>query len=342
MAKIAVVILNWNGLKFLELFLPSVIRYSEDAEVYIADNNSSDDSLSFLRKNFSGVTVISLSVNEGYSKGYNLALKQIKADFYVLLNSDVEVSQGWLHPVIRFMEGDPLIAACQPKIKSYHYREYFEYAGAGGGFIDKFGYPFCRGRIFNQIEKDQGQYNDVCEVFWATGACLFIKADIYWKMEGLDEDFFAHMEEIDLCWRIKNAGYKIYYYGLSEVYHVGGGTLDKSSPTKTYLNFRNGLSLLYKNLPDNEIFNTIFCRMYLDGLAAFKFLFFDSFGHFRAVLRAHYYFYNHLKQLRQKRNKIKLQVMKYDHAQIYGGSVVIDHFFRRKRTFSELNWGKKN
>ena len=342
MAEIAIVILNWNGLKFLEQFLPSVIQYSEGAEIIVADNNSTDGSIQFTKDNFGDVRIIKIDTNEGYSKGYNTALAQVKAEYYVLLNSDVEVTAGWLHPIIALMASDPLIAACQPKIKSYHQREYFEYAGAAGGFIDKYGYPFCRGRIFDQLEKDLGQYNDVQEIFWATGACLFIKSEVYWQMTGLDDDFFAHMEEIDLCWRIRNAGYKIFYYGLSEVFHVGGGTLDKSSPTKTYLNFRNGLSLLYKNLPKNKIKTVIFIRMLFDGVAAFKFLIFDSYAHFLAVLKAHVYYYQNKKGMKQKRKKIDLLISGSNFPQnfIYPNSIVLDYFFRKKKTFAQLGWFK--
>jgi GT2 family glycosyltransferase len=263
--KIAVVILNWNGKKFLEQFLPNVLEHSADrAEVIIADNASTDDSVEFLKQNYPHIRLIQNAENGGFSKGYNDALKHVEADYFVLLNSDIEVTPNWIQPVINLMESDKNIVVCQPKIRSYYEREKFEYAGAAGGFMDRFGYPFCRGRIFETIETDHGQYDDVCEVFWATGAAMFVKAPIYREFGGLDEDFFAHMEEIDFCWRVKNAGYKVMYCPDSTIYHIGGGTLPKHSPRKTYLNFRNNLSLLYKNLYSTELFFVFFVRSFLD------------------------------------------------------------------------------
>lgn len=339
MDKIAIVILNWNGLNFLEQFLPFVINYSNGAAIYVADNNSTDASVEFLRRNYSGsVSVIEMPSNEGFSKGYNIALRQIEARYYILLNSDVEVTEDWLHPVISFMDNNEDVAACQPKIKSFYERDSLEYAGAAGGFIDKTGYPFCRGRIFGTIEKDQGQYDDVLEVFWATGACLFVRADVYWELGGLDDDFFAHMEEIDLCWRFKNAGYKIYYFGFSEVFHIGGGTLDKTNSRKTFLNFRNGLFLLYKNLPQGKLYSILFKRMVLDGIAAFKFLFFDSYKHFFAVVHAHFAFYAQIPALRRKRKNMLPLVKGRNHKQIYKGSIVLDYFFKGKEYFKELRF----
>ena len=272
--KIAVVILNWNGRKFLEQFLPNVIEHSANvAEVIVADNASTDDSVDFLKQNFPHIRLIQNATNGGFSKGYNDSLMSLEADYFVLLNSDIEVTPNWIEPVIELLESASDIAVCQPKIRSWHEREKFEYAGAAGGFIDRFGYPFCRGRVFETMETDHGQYDDACEVFWATGAAMFVKASIYKEFGGLDEDFFAHMEEIDFCWRVKNAGYKVMYCPNSTVYHIGGGTLPKKSSRKTYLNFRNNLSLLYKNLYRKELFFILFMRFFLDMIAALRFLF---------------------------------------------------------------------
>jgi GT2 family glycosyltransferase len=332
--RIAIVILNWNGRKFLERFLPKVLETSRSiADVYVADNGSEDDSVSFLQSNFPEVKVIENGANLGFTTGYNRALGQIKAEYYVLLNSDIEVAENWIEPIIKLMDSDKTIAACQPKILSYHNPKMFEYAGAAGGFIDRYGYPFCRGRIFQSIEQDSGQYDDVTEIFWATGACLFVRADLYNKVGGLDDDFFAHMEEIDLCWRLKHLGYKIMYCGESKIYHIGGGSLDKSAPRKTYLNIRNNSTLLYKNLPKNELYPVFVARFFLDLLAAFKFLVDGGFKHFAAVSRAHIGFYFSYKKNREKRR----QINHWQVSQIYQGNIAIDHFFRRKKKFSQLN-----
>jgi len=266
-SSVAVVILNWNGKKFLEKFLPSVVSNSGDAEIIMADNNSSDDSISFMAINYPNIRIIKNSENGGFAKGYNDALKQIKSDYYILLNSDIEVTPNWIDPLFDLMENDSMIAACQPKLRSYYQQDEFEYAGAAGGFIDKWGYPFCRGRIFGHLEKDEAQYENVEEVFWATGAAMFVRAKYFWEVGGLDEDFFAHMEEIDLCWRLKNKGYKIMVHPQSVVFHVGGGTLPKNSPTKTYLNFRNNFYLLYKNLPKKRFKRVFIFRLIWDGVA---------------------------------------------------------------------------
>ncbi|MFT6210319.1 MAG: GT2 family glycosyltransferase, partial [Bacteroidia bacterium] len=258
--RIAVVILNWNGKSFLEKFLPSVISNSQGATIYVADNASSDRSLEFVEKNFPTVIRIDNGNNFGFAGGYNKALEDLNEEFFVLLNSDVEITPNWLQPVIALFDSDQQVAAIQPKILSYHDKTSFEYAGAAGGFIDKNGYPFCRGRIFESLETDNGQYDAVQEVFWATGACMFVRSKVYRELGGLDDDFFAHMEEIDLCWRTKRAGHKIMVQPKSIVYHVGGGTLPKSNPFKTFLNFRNGLELLAKNLPKNRLFFGILTR----------------------------------------------------------------------------------
>ncbi|MEI6766532.1 MAG: glycosyltransferase family 2 protein [Bacteroidota bacterium] len=335
--KTAVVILNWNGKKFLEEFLPKVIEHSRNAaDVIIADNASTDDSIAFLKEKYPHIRIIENSENGGFSRGYNLALEQVDAEYFVLLNSDIEVTENWIEPVIALMDADKNIAACQPKILSFFERTKFEYAGAAGGHIDKYGYPFCRGRIFNVIEEDNGQYDDTAEIFWATGACMFVRAELYHKLSGLDEDFFAHMEEIDFCWRLKNFGYKIMYCPDSRVYHIGGGTLPKGSARKTYLNFRNNFMLLYKNLPSKRIFPVFFTRLVLDGVAALKFLFDGGFGDFTAVIRAHFYFYGHFNRLRKKREKIP-------HHKVFGifdGSIVKDFYLRKKRLFSQLDKNK--
>ncbi|MCK9450314.1 MAG: glycosyltransferase family 2 protein [Bacteroidales bacterium] len=334
MPKVAVVILNFNGKRFLERFLPGVIAHSHDtAEIIVADNASSDDSVSFLEKKYPDVRLIQNAKNDGFSTGYNLALKQVEADYYILLNSDIEVTPNWIKPLIDLMESDPLIAACQPKIRSLEQPERFEYAGAGGGFIDKFGYPFCRGRLFLHLEEDLGQYDDDLEVFWASGACMFVRADLYHQHGGLDDSFFAHMEEIDFCWRMKNQGFKIMYSGKSTVFHIGGGTLPKKSSRKTYLNFRNNLSLLYKNLPQKQLFRVIFLRLILDGVASLKFLFEAGFADFFAVMRAHLHFYRKLPQLRKKRSNIHPHPVN----RVYQKNIVFEHFVLKKKCFTSLN-----
>jgi len=269
--KTAVVVLNWNGKAWLEKFLPNLVKHSQEATVFVADNASTDDSVDFVKNNFPTVKIIINASNGGYAKGYNYALKKIDAQYFVLINSDIEVTEGWLSPIIYLMDSDKNIAACQPKLLDYKERNSFEYAGASGGFIDNLGYPFCRGRIFDNLEQDKGQYNDAIEVFWATGACLFVRASHFIDIGGLDEDFFAHQEEIDLCWRLKNKGYKIMVQPKSIVFHVGGGTLNSGSPFKTHLNFRNNLFMLFKNLPASSLFTTIPIRLVLDGVAALTF-----------------------------------------------------------------------
>lgn len=333
-SKVAVVILNWNGKDFLELFLPKVINFSKDvAEIIVADNDSSDDSVDYLQANFPEVRIIRNEINGGFAKGYNDALAQVDADFYILLNSDIEVTPNWIQPVIELMEKDPVIAACQPKLMSYYEREKFEYAGAAGGFIDKYGYPFCRGRLFQSIEADGGQYDDVIEIFWATGACIFIRAETYHKLGGLDERFFAHMEEIDFCWRAKLDGYKIMYSPESTVYHVGGGTLPKKSWKKTYLNMRNNNIMLYKNTPNNRLKKVFFARLFLDGIAAIKFLFDGGIMDMYAVIKAHWKFFFMLPELRRER------WAKEPHAvtNIYQKNLVYEYFLMQKKNFRELN-----
>ncbi len=335
MKKVAVVILNYNGKKFLEEFLPNVIANTnaEMAEIVVADNASTDGSVAFMQERFPGIRLIVNDFNGGFATGYNLALKQIEAEYFVLLNSDIEVTPQWIEPVIELMDSDPNIAACQPKILSYYDKEKFEYAGASGGFIDKYGYPFCRGRVFQHLEEDHGQYDDACEVFWATGACMFVRADLYLQHGGLDDSFFAHMEEIDFCWRMKNLGYKIYCCPQSKVYHIGGGTLPKSSARKTYLNFRNNLSLLYKNLPSNRVFWTIAYRIVLDWVAALKFLCGGGLKDYWAVIRAHFAFYRRIPSLRKVRKGLPKQLV----GQVYQRNIVFENFLRGKKLYSELD-----
>ena len=333
MKRIAVVILNYNGVKFLQDFLPLVIEKSIDhSDIWVADNNSLDGSVDFLKQNFPEVNVIVNEFNGGYATGYNLALKQIEAEYYVLLNSDIEVTDNWIMPIIDLMDSDSNIAACQPKILSFEARDKFEYAGGAGGFIDAYGYPFCRGRLFQSLETDSGQYDDTKEVFWASGACMFVRADLYHKYGGLDDDFFAHMEEIDLCWRLKNYGHKIMVCPSSKVFHVGGGTLPKQSAWKTYLNFRNNFSLLYKNLPSNQLFKVFAIRLLLDGIAALKFILQGGFQDTIAVFKAHLYFYKNIGKLKKKRKELQQNNV----SKVYDRNIVFDHYILRRKKFSEL------
>ena len=336
-SKVAVVILNWNGKSFLEKFLPIVIKYSSNAQIIVADNQSSDDSVSFLRQHFPDVRIIINPSNDGFSTGYNLALKQVEAEYYVLLNSDVEVTEKWIEPIIDLMDSNKQIAACQPKILDYNHKTTFEYAGAAGGFMDKYGYPFCRGRIFNSLEEDKGQYNNSTEVFWATGACMFVRAEAFWKVGGFDDDYFAHMEEIDVCWRMKNIGYQTYVEPKSHVYHVGGGTLNKLSPRKTFLNFRNNLITLTKNASPRFLFFKIIYRMILDGVAAFKFLAEGHGSHFIAVIKAHFSFYAHLPSTLKKRDEMRLMdEFKDATTGVYTENIVFAHFVKGVKNYIEL------
>ena len=324
MINVAVVILNFNGEKLLPQFLPSVITNSGNATIIVADNASTDQSLNILQ-HFPSVKIIQLEKNYGFCGGYNRALKQVEAKYYVLLNSDVEVTKGWLDPLITLLDSDSSIAAVQPKILAYKQQDHFEYAGAGGGFIDSFGYPFCRGRVFDTCEKDVGQYNDTREVFWATGACFIIRSETYHVLGGLDEDFFAHMEEIDLCWRIQRAGLRVFYCGASYVYHLGAGTLQRSNPRKTYLNFRNGLSLLFKNWSTGNLWVKLPIRFMLDYAAAFKFLISGSTADAVAVLKAHRDFLSHFNTIRIKR-KILLDRYPPTAKNFYKGLILWQYF----------------
>jgi hypothetical protein len=336
MKKIAVVILNYNGKKYLEQFLPSVVNYSADAQIVVADNDSTDGSIEFLEKAYPQIERILIPENKGFCGGYNYALQRIEAEYFVLLNSDVEVTPNWLLPLEKWMDNHKEVAACQPKIKAFHQKEHFEFAGAAGGFIDFLGYPFCRGRVFDITEKDEGQYDTPISVFWATGACLFIRSKIYHELGGLDEAFFAHFEEIDLCWRIKNKGMSLYCCPESTVYHVGGGTLSKSSPRKTFFNFRNSLFLLFKNLPFYSLFPIIFTRLCLDGVAGIRFVLKGEFQNCWAIIKAHFSFYAHITYLLEQRKKCAPH--KFDFAETYQKSIVFQHFIRKKEKYSDLKF----
>lgn len=284
--KVAVVILNYNGAAMLEQFLPAVLDCSPEATVVVADNASTDNSVALVQEKFPSLQLICLDRNYGFADGYNKALEQVDAEYYILLNSDVEVTPGWIAPLLAFMEADEKVVACQPKILDYKNKACFEYAGAAGGFMDRYGYPYCRGRLFDTVEQDNGQYDESCRVFWATGAAMMVRSKVYWAVGGLDGRFFAHMEEIDLCWRMNARGGDVYCVPQSVVYHVGGATLSKSNPRKTFLNFRNNLLLLYKNMPHDGLAHVMRVRLLLDYVAAFKFLLCGSWGDFGAVVKA--------------------------------------------------------
>lgn len=329
--SVAVVILNWNGRDLLREFLPSVLKYSEGAAIYVADNASTDDSVAVLKKEFQDVKIIQNKTNGGFAKGYNEALKHLSEDIFVLLNSDVEVSENWLEPILTIFQKEPKTAAVQPKLLDYKNRDYFEYAGAAGGFIDMLGYPYCRGRIFDNLEKDHGQYNNDTYIFWASGACLAIRKSAFYEAGAFDESYFAHQEEIDLCWRLHNLGYKIKYTGGSRVYHLGGATLHSMNPRKTFFNFRNSLFSLLKNTPGTTAFFLILLRMILDALAGFKFIAAGKFAHFYAILQAHSSFYRHISILLKKRKKLPKKKDYYRQR-----SIVISYFISGKRKFSDL------
>ena len=332
--KTAVVVLNWNGINWLKKFLPILIEKSKDVNVYIADNASTDNSVEYVNNNFPNVKVLKNFSNEGYAKGYNDALETLKEEFFVLINSDIEVTDNWIKPIINLMEANSDIAACQPKILSFHDRNKFEYAGACGGFIDTLGYPFCRGRIFSDLEDDNNQYNDITEVFWASGACLFVRAKYFKEVNGFDNDFFAHQEEIDLCWRLKNKGYKIMVNPNSAVFHVGAGTLNTSSPLKTYLNFRNNLFMLYKNLSVLKLIITILFRLPLDGMAALSFAKKENgLGHVFSILRAHLVFYVSIPLLSLKRKKIDQKKNLTGQKRF---SILFKYYFLGIKKFSDL------
>lgn len=328
MTKTAVVILNYNGRTYLEKFLPGVIEHSDKADIYVADNASTDDSVKFLKTTFPAVKLIVLDKNYGFAGGYNEALKLVEAEYFLLLNSDVEVTENWIDPLEQFLDVNQAYAACQPKIKDFNHRALFEYAGACGGFIDSLGYPYCRGRVFDHLEADSGQYNKPVDIFWSSGACMLIRSNVFYEAGGFDEDFFAHMEEIDLCWRIHSLGYKIKSIPNSVVYHVGGGTLNKTSPFKTYLNFRNGLSLLIKNLPPSKLLVKLPVRIILDWAAAIKFLLEGKPKHMIAVFRAHF-----ANAIRLRRNISKRKLIS---SAPTSGLVIFKFYFKGKKQYSDL------
>ncbi|MBL0308580.1 MAG: glycosyltransferase family 2 protein [Bacteroidetes bacterium] len=340
--KVSVVILAWNGRLFLEKFLPSVIKYSasETIEVVVADNASTDDSVAFVQENYPQVRLIKNTVNEGFASGYNKVLKQIDAEYFILLNQDVEVTEGWIEKVLKSMEEEKDVVAAQPKIRAYHEKDSFEYAGACGGYLDRFGYAFCRGRIFDSIEKDLEQYNTITEIFWATGACLFVKSKTYFKLGGLDDDFFAHQEEIDLCWRIRNTGGKVICVPSSVVYHVGGGSLPQGNPRKTYLNFRNSLMMMFKNLPLSEMLWKVFIvRLSMDGIAAIHSVWkLKSLSDLMAILKAHFAFYISIPALVAKRRAVQNK----SSDGLWQRSIVWQYYALRKRKFSDLSNGIHN
>ena len=331
--KIAIVILNWNGKKLLEQFLPSVVNFSsQQADIYVADNASTDDSINFVREFYPSVKIIQNTKNWGYSKGYNDALQHISADVFCLINSDVEVTQNWLTPIISVFENNPNTAIIQPKILDYKNKNKFEYAGAGGGFIDLFGYPYCRGRLFNQLEEDHHQFNDTTDIFWASGACFFIRSNVFKKQNGFDEDYFAHQEEIDLCWRVQNECYNIKYVGTSTVYHFGGATLQETNPHKTYLNFRNSLLNVVKNVPRKWFLIVIFSRLFLDGIAGLKFIVELRPIHTWAILKAHLSFYKNFYKFLKKRKVLQKKEDYNLHT-----SIVWHYFVLGKKKFNELD-----
>lgn len=331
MKQVSVVILNWNGRQLLEEFLPSVVRHTpeEEADIVVCDNGSTDDSIAWIQKQYPPIRVIPLTENFGYAGGYNRALAQIDTPYAVLLNSDVEVTPGWLSPLVSFCKQHPEAGACQPKIKSYRNRSFFEYAGAAGGFIDKYGYPYCRGRIFSTVEPDNGQYDTPTEIFWASGACLFIRTELFRKAGGFDDRFFAHMEEIDLCWRIWLSGNKIFVVPQSEVFHLGAATLTTETPRKTFLNFRNNLLMLHKNLPIKEGRPLLFKRRVLDTAAFFKFLLTGKTGNALAVIRAHNSFRQEKKHYRQQPETNLLKT--FPEA---SRNITVNYFIRKQRFFN--------
>lgn len=335
MAKIGVVILNYNGVDWFKKFLKGVVDNSPQAEIIVIDNASFDESVNYLKTQFPEVTLVINKENHGYAGGYNEGLRNLNHPYWVLLNSDVEVTPNWLAPIEKIFDEDESVVACQPKILSYNEKNKFEYAGAGGGMLDKYAYPFCRGRIFQEIEFDEGQYNDDKEVFWASGACMAVRSEVFNRLGGFDDTYFAHMEEIDLCWRMKNEGGLIMYTGKSTVYHVGGGTLDYNNPRKTYLNFRNSLFTNYKNY-DGSPFFFIFRRLILDGIAGVKFLLGGQVKHIGAIFKAHFSFYGALSDLKKKRKKISHKSFK-NMTGVYHKSIVWQHFIKKNKKYSELS-----
>jgi len=346
--SVAVVILSWNGRKFLEQFLPSLLKTTySNVSYYVADNASTDNTVEFLKDSFPLLKIIQIKKNYGFAEGYNIALKQVDSDYYVLLNQDVEVTPNWIEPIVSLMENNQKVAACQPKMLEFHNRELFEYAGAAGGFLDKHIYAFCRGRFFKTNEKDVGQYNCASEIVWASGACMFIRSRLFHTIGGLDADFFAHFEEIDLCWRLKNAGYSIMYCPESVIYHVGGGSLPQGNPRKTFLNYRNNMSALVKNLPSENVFNLVLIRYCLDIISAYKSLFSGNWRDYIAITKAHLYFVLNIRKLLSKRKEVWKKVRSNKIALpnrkgFYNGSIIMDYFVKKIHSFSELPKEKFN
>lgn len=336
--RVAIVILNWNGRHHLERFLPSVCASTyKKLEIVVGDNGSTDDSVDFLNIHYPNIRIVQTGANLGFAGGYNQVLQHVTADYYLLLNSDVEVAPGWIEPLVETMAQRPEAAALQPKILNYARRDAFEHAGAAGGFMDIFGFPFCRGRILNIVEEDKGQYDSAIEIFWASGAALFIRSDLWHETGGFDADFFAHMEEIDLCWRLKNRGFKIMYCPTSTVFHLGGGTLDKSNPYKTYLNFRNNLYMLQKNLPLAMACLVIFARFWLDALALARFIAEGNRKDALAITKAHRSFFRFFWKTARKRQQL---AKGWNGKGLYKTSVMWDFFIRKKRLFSTLRPGR--
>ena len=336
--KLAIVILNWNGKKMLEQYLPSVIKYSSNyADIFVADNASTDDSIKMLESKFPEIKIIALNKNFGFAEGYNQALKEIEAEYFLLLNSDVRVTESWLVPLIDYMDKHPDVAACQPKLLSIHHPNEFEYAGAAGGFVDKFGYPFCRGRVFDVIEEDKGQYDSIIDIMWATGACLFIRSKDFWDAGAFDGRFFAHNEEIDLCWRLRLKGKRIVCIPYSKVYHVGGGTLPKKNPMKTFLNFRNNLTMLYKNLPDKEFKQVMRVRYFLDYLAAWQTLIFNrNIDDFKAIYKARKAFKKWRHAFDEDRKSIQQQRVNKQINERKNFSILYQFYIHGRRTYNTI------
>lgn len=334
--RAAVVILNYNGASMLTRFLPSVLKYSADAEIVVADNASTDNSVAVMKEQFPAVRLVQLDRNYGFAEGYNRALKQIEAEYYLLLNSDVEVSEGWLQPLLAFMDSHPDAVACQPKLLACDRKTHFEYAGASGGFIDRYGYPYCRGRLFGTVEEDKGQYDDACRIFWATGAAMMVRSSAYWGAGGLDGRFFAHMEEVDLCWRMQARGGCVYVVPQSKVYHVGGATLNKANPHKTFLNFRNNLLMLYKNLPERELRPVLLVRALLDYVAAAMFLLKGEWGSVKAVFRARRAYRKLKGEFRTSREENLRKAVSMDVPERTHFSILWRYHVARAKTFDKL------
>lgn len=332
MNKVAVVIINWNGEKFLRKFLRTNLNYSKEAVLYIVDNASTDGSINYVKNNFPSVQIIKLDTNHGYAKGYNLAVKKIKENIICFLNSDVEVTKNWIIPCLKALTENKNLAVVQPKVLNYNKQTVFEHAGAAGGYIDAYCFPFCRGRLFNTIEKDTGQYNTDASIFWGSGACMFIKKTAFNEVDGFDDDYFAYQEEVDMCWRLKNLGYEIKYISSSRVFHIGSVTLTNKDPKKTFLNFRNSLFTLFKNVPSNVLIYRLFIRFILDGTAFFVFIFSNSFRHSIAILKAHLSFYHNLKLLLKKRKKQAHRLRNYYHSR----SIVFNYFILQRKTFNQI------